>query len=255
MTDTTVSLASFAESDFRIGRILNRTTSVLSRNFPMFFAVSAVAQLPTLLVSRLSFSPETVTSGWQLTQVFALTGASVVLTIVLSVISQAVLLYGAFQDMRGRPVSLIESLQVGRRRFFPIIGLAVAMTVLLLLAGILFIIPAMVLYTMWFVATPACVVEQLGPSNSMRRSTQLTKGHGWKVFGLWLLLFLAGSVADQTITAALTAIGGRPLGFLGQLAWAGIWGAFYAVAVVVTYHDLRVAREGIDIHQIAGVFE
>jgi hypothetical protein len=31
--------------------------------------------------------------------------------------------------------------------------------------------------------------------------------------------------------------------------------AFYAVLIVVTYHDLRVAKEGIDTDQIAAVFE
>jgi hypothetical protein len=166
--------------------------------------------------------------------------------IVLSTLSQAIVLYGAFQDMRGRPVSLTESLQVGLRRFFPIIGLAISMTLLGVLAAIAFIIPAFILFTMWFVATPACVVEQLGPSNSMRRSSQLTKGHKWKIFGLMLLLIIASGVASQTITVALTAIGGEPLALIGDVLWNGVWGAFYAISVVVTYHDLRVAKEGID---------
>jgi hypothetical protein len=255
MTDISASLPSLAESDFRVGRVLNRTTSVLSRNFLMFFAVSAVAQLPTLLFVKLSSTAATATSGREIAQMFTMIGIGIILMIVLSVLSQAVVLYGAFQDMRGRRVNLAESLQVGLRRFFPIVGLAVAMTVLMMLAAILFIVPAMILFTMWFVATPACVVEQLGPSSSMRRSTQLTKGHRWKIFGLGLLLLLISVVADQVITTSLTAIGGEWVGLIGQVGWAGIWGAFYAIAVVVTYHDLRVAKEGVDIHQIAAVFE
>jgi hypothetical protein len=42
---------------------------------------------------------------------------------------------------------------------------------------------------------------------------------------------------------------------LGTLAWNGVWGAFYAIFGVVTYHDLRVAKEGVDVHQIAAVFD
>jgi hypothetical protein len=34
-----------------------------------------------------------------------------------------------------------------------------------------------------------------------------------------------------------------------------VWGAFYAIFVVVTYHDLRVAKEGVDVHEIASVFD
>jgi len=255
MTEMTASLGSFQESDFRVGRILNRTTSVLSRHLPMFFLVSAVAQLPPLLILKAAAMPEGMTSGHSLGRVLAMIGIGIVLTLVLSVLSQAILLYGAFQDMRGRQVSLVESLEVGLRRFLPIVGLAIAMTVLVMLAAILLVVPAMILFTMWFVAAPVCVVEQLGPSNSMRRSTQLTKGHRWKIFGLGLLLLLISVVADHAITASLTAIGGEWLAMAGQVIWTGIWGAFYAVAAVVTYHDLRVAKEGVDIHQITAVFE
>ena len=51
MTDTSLS-ARFAESDFRVGRVLNRTASVLSRNFLPFFIVTAIANLPTLLLFK-----------------------------------------------------------------------------------------------------------------------------------------------------------------------------------------------------------
>jgi hypothetical protein len=34
-----------------------------------------------------------------------------------------------------------------------------------------------------------------------------------------------------------------------------IWEAIFAVLVIATYHDQRVAREGVDIEQIAAVFE
>ena len=47
MTDTSVPTR-FAEGDFRVGRVLNRTASVFSRNFLTFFIVTAVASLPLL---------------------------------------------------------------------------------------------------------------------------------------------------------------------------------------------------------------
>ena len=47
-------------------------------------------------------------------------------------LGQAALLYGAFQQMRGKPVSLVQSFQVGLRRFFPVIGLAIAASLLTL---------------------------------------------------------------------------------------------------------------------------
>jgi len=37
--------------------------------------------------------------------------------------------------------------------------------------------------------------------------------------------------------------------------WGGILVAFNAVLLVVTYHDLRVAKEGTDIERLAVVFD
>src|SRR5215467_14168532 len=240
MTDASLA-ARFTESEFRVGRVLNRTSSVLSRNFLIFFVVTAVAQLPTLLFYRTeTVSPNA--SGTEIAVMVALAIGGAVLMVVLSMLSQAIVLYGAFQNMRGREVSLAESLQVGLGRFFPILGMA-------------FIVPGLILATMWFVAAPACIVERLGPWASMRRSRELTKGHRWKIFGLMILMIIISAVAGSTIQAAFTAMGGTPLALVGDVLWNGVWGAFYAIAVVVTYHDLRAAKEGIDIDQIAAVFD
>jgi len=253
MTDASLA-ARFTENEFRVGRVLNRTSSVLSRNFLIFFVVTAVAQLPALLFYRTeNVSPNA--SGTEIAVMVALAIGGAVLMVVLSMLSQAIVLYGAFQNMRGREVSLAESLQVGLGRFFPILGMAFLVALLAGLAVLAFIVPGLILATMWFVAAPACIVERLGPWTSMRRSRELTKGHRWKIFGLMIVLLLINGVAGSTITAALTAMGGSPLAMIGSVLWGGAFGAFSAIAVVVTYHDLRAAKEGIDIDQIAAVFD
>jgi hypothetical protein len=50
-------------------------------------------------------------------------------------------------------------------------------------------------------------------------------------------------------------IGGPILALIVFLAWSAIFGAFYAIMVVVIYHDLRVTKEGVDTDQIAAVFD
>jgi len=37
--------------------------------------------------------------------------------------------------------------------------------------------------------------------------------------------------------------------------WEGIWGSYYAILAIATYHELRTIKEGVDIDQIAAVFE
>jgi hypothetical protein len=273
MTDASLS-ARLAEGDFHVGRVISRAFSVLSRNFVTFFIVTTVAYLPVLLLLW-GMADAVSGSGVGIAVVFF----AVFLLIALFMLSQAVVLHGAFQDMRGRPVSLVESLGVGLRRFLPLIGLAVVMLIVALagvlvatlmsfpvatiagglIAGVLSValvaIAGVILLIMWFVATPVCVVERLGPLVSLRRSSQLTKGHRWKIFGLMLLMIVLSIIAGQVVEYILGAVGGLILVAIGTLVWNGIWGAFYAVAVAVTYHDLRVAKEGTSIEQIAAVFD
>jgi hypothetical protein len=250
MTDASMPTR-FAESDFRVGRVLSQTNSVLSRHFPTFFTIAAVANLPAALLFKDAHSSAASDTG----QAAGILILGVVLSLVLSVLSQAVILYGAFQDMRGRPVNLTESLMVGLGRFFPIVGLAIIMSLLVGLAMVLLIVPGLILLTMWFVGTPVCVVEQRGPWASLRRSSELTKGHRWKIFGLMLVFIVVSALVSPLIELVLNSIGGKILAFIGELVWNGVWGAFYAIAAVVAYHDLRVAKEGVDIEQIAAVFD
>jgi uncharacterized membrane protein len=172
----------------------------------------------------------------------------------LSTLSYAIILHAAFQDMRRRRVRLAESLNVGLRRFLPLIGLAFVAGFLVVLGLILLIIPGLILYTMWFVGVPACVVERRGPWTSLRRSRELTKGYRWKLFGLALLLLVA-NLGGSVIQIVLTALAGPIVGVTGQLIWSGIWAAFSAIVITVTYYDLRVVKEGVDIDQIAAVFD
>jgi hypothetical protein len=245
MTDVTLPAGRFADGDFRVGHAVSQAWSVLSRNFLIFFAVTAVAAIPVAATGTVA-DP---------LQVLHLEGFGPFLGLVLSPLSQAVVLYGAFQDMRGRRVDLGESMWVGLRRFFPVVGVAICVTLLGLLGLLAFVVPGLICFTMWFVATPACVVEGRGASASITRSADLTRGHRWKIFGLMVLLYVSDAIMDGAIDRTLTLAESGIPAFVGHVIWSGIWGAFYAILVVVTYHDLRVAKEGVDIEQIVSVFE
>jgi hypothetical protein len=260
MTDVSLPAGRFAEGDFRVGHVFSRAWSVFSRNFLTFILVTGIASLPSLLMPRPSPTPQV--------DPFANLGLTIflaLLLIVLGTLSQAVVLYGAFQVMRGQPIDLAESARIGLRRFFPIVGVAISMVLLIGLASMFFVVPGLILYVMWFVATPVCVVEQLGPWRSMGRSRALTKGHRWKILGLMLLIILPAVIFGAIVGALMFAATGgflamaaalsTTVGQVVNLIWNAIWTAFFAIVIVVTYHDLRVAREGVDTEQIAAVFE
>jgi MFS family permease len=248
MTDTSLPASRFAERDFRVGNAMNQAIQVLSRNVVPFSIVTGVAALPSvLLFGRDPGAIKTATeAAWYV--------AGFLIMIMLGAVSQAVVLYGAFEDMRGRPVNLVASLKVGWRRFLPVIGTAIAVGLLGALGCVLLLVPGFILFTMWYVATPAVVVEPIGPWRAMSRSAELTKGNRWKVFGMMVLLIIIGAIGGGMV-AGVSAATGTTIGLLLNLVWSALFGAFSAILVVVTYHDLRVVKEGVDIDQIAAVFD
>jgi hypothetical protein len=227
-------------NEFRIGTVLRRTWSVQSRSFIPFFLVTALAAAPDLLLSG---APNR--------------GAmflSAVAGDVIRRLGQAALIEGALAQMRGQPVSLLRSVQFGFRRFFPVIGLA--MTVSLLIGvGAVVVVPGVIAYAMTFVAAPVCVVEQLGVFASVERSAQLTRGHRWRILGMALLVLLPGGVVSALIDVLVEGFEvGVVAASAAHVIWEGIWGTYYAVVVIATYHDLRTVKDGVDIEQIAAVF-
>jgi len=254
MAHTSVAAAHFAEGDFRVGSVISRSASILSRHFLTFFIVTVIAHSPMILLARtLTPQPTDVDQAVRLGVAWGLLG--LVQLIVLGTLGEAVIVHAAFQDMQRRPVRLAESLNVALRRLLPILGFAFVAYLLISLRFSLLIIPGLILYTMWFVALPACVVERLGPWSSLRRSRELTKGHRWKLFGLALLLIIGG-FGSPFLQFALTAVDADAIvALIGRLIWQGLWVSFVTTVVAVAYHDLRVAKEGVDIDQVAGVFD
>src|SRR5262249_39821319 len=157
-----------------------RSVAVMSRHVLAFFIVALIAYSPMLLETKTpAGEPPDIAQalsllGWAL--------LSLILLIAFSTLGQGAIVHAAFQDVRRRPVRLAESLSVSLRRFLPVIGLACVGGILTMLALLLLIVPGFILYTMWFVGLPVCIIERLGPWRSLRRSQQLTKGHRWKLF-------------------------------------------------------------------------
>jgi uncharacterized membrane protein len=137
-----------------------------------------------------------------------------------------------------------------------IAGLAIELGLLLLF------VPGLVVACMFLVTTPACVSDQLGPIASLSRSRQLTKGYRWQVLGLLLIIYGVPTIIKLSISRFMLAslINSNPfyslayfysVSFIIQI----IVDSFVTIAVAVAYFMLRTAREGVDIWQLARVFD
>ena len=153
-------VAPTAPGEFRVGAVFSKTATLLSRNFLIFFVVALVAALPRLLWVGAEVQ-NAANFPWGRFSV----GLS--LFLVLNTLAQAVIVYGAFQAMRGRAVNLSECLRVGLGRFFPIIGLVICAYLAIWIGLLLFVVPGIILGIMWYVATHK---EDVAPQELKKRA-------------------------------------------------------------------------------------
>jgi hypothetical protein len=235
--------------EFRIGQVLSKSVTIYGRHIVLFTLIAGIIGLPIvfsgyLLLGIRSNSPFPVSSV-----------VGLFIAFFLQPLSTAIILYGAFQDMRGQGVRLGESIARGLARFPSLLGLMFLSTLGIMLGLIVFLVPGVILMIMWYVAVPVCVVERAGPISSLGRSQALTKGHRWKLFGFVILIAVLGFIGRRISLALGAVVAGLPGALIGEAIWQGFAQAFGSVIIVVAYHDLRAAKEGIDIERIAAVFD
>jgi len=241
--------AAAAAPGLRVGRVLNLAFHILLRGAPKYIALMAVVWLPQLLYSLFAAAAVVRWGGQSAQQVI-----DGFLLLALNSLSDAVVLYGAFQDMRARPFGFGQSLAKGLARFLPVLGLSIAVGLGELFGLVLLIVPGLIFMTMWSVAPPACVVEGRGPFDALRRSAFLTEGYRWKVFAIVLLIGVVTAIVSGVAEVIFAQVGDRAA-TIADFVVNVVIGAWQSVVVAVLYHDLRVAKEGIDIDGIAAVFD
>jgi len=173
---------------------------------------------------------------------------------VLNAISEAVILYSAFQRLSGRPFQPGEAFQRALARFLPLVGLGLLVGLAVGIGFMLLIVPGVILLVMWAVGVPACVVEGLGATESLSRSSALTKGYRWPILGIMFVVGLVNWIGTIILTLALSAAGPVVLALV-TLVWTAAWAVYWNCVLVMIYHDLRVAKEGLNTQQIASVFD
>ncbi len=164
----------------------------------------------------------------------------------------------------GKPVTFKEALREATPRLLPLLGLTVLYTLAILVGAIFCLIPAIIPYTFWALASPAFILERGTVMESFRRSVKLVSGMFWRVFGILLLAyviswFLASIITTPFSFSAFLSIFGNMdqvyipstsdliLQSVGTVIAQTIVGPFTALVTVILYIDQRMRREGMDI--------
>jgi flagellar biosynthesis protein FlhB len=169
------------------------------------------------------------------------------------VVASAATILAAAEAYAGIPSDWRQSAAAGLRRIIPIIVLTVVAAVLMTIGFVIVLIPGIFLAVSFAVATPALMIERVGPIESLKRSWRLATGERWRLFGAGLsMIIIAGIVFGILALIVYFALSG--------LAELGEGDASYYVQQVVTllsipltaavgavlYVDLRVRKEDLD---------
>ncbi len=275
-----MSVASMALTDFRVGHVLSRSMAILARNIVPFGLLAILFTAPSFVLSVM-FDPQAGLTDPKTMQALeygneaaiqevVLMGVAIIaltiLGIILSTIVTATMVYGTFQDLRGTPASIGISLRKGAGAILPVIGVALLGTLLTMLGALALIIPGFMIAAALWVAIPTAVVERPGVIASLKRSADLTRGYRWKIFGIFVVIWLVSAVAvgmvQTPLAVSVATAGPQGIGSGLFLVYNGLvllvsafFTALAAVASAVAYHDLRAVKEGFDIDRFASVFD
>ncbi len=255
---------------FSVGDIIRTSFAVYFSNLPAFLPLSLIVLSPAFAVVLLPDSsslndPPTMPDPNDVNDpqtVFDLLGPFYLVLVRESFVGwlctfwlEAAFAFGVVRRLRGGDAGFAESFVQFARRVVPASVVALVVAVVTGVGFVLFIVPGVVLALILWVAAPTVIVER-GSLRALSRSAELTRGYKGQIFGLALILGLF-----QLVALGMTSLVSSSITTNSLLAWTiaeavwvvltGIW----ATAVAVTYHDLRVLREGVDTRTVSRVFE
>lgn len=245
-----------------VGSIVNKTFSIWWANFGKFFGTLLLAYLPLVLLG-VGAGAYGAAAGGALGKVppvlIVLIALSAVAFVVLALAQFGGVTYATLQHLAGKRTSIGAMFGVGIRRAWPLFLVGAAASLLVMLGFVALVVPGVIAALGLTVAYSVVVAERVGTVDAIKRSFALTKGKRGTIFGALFVVMCAlwaASLVGNLATAAAAsnqvfAFVGLALSLVAQLALTPLT----TVAMAVAYHDLRVAKEGVDTSQLASVFE
>jgi hypothetical protein len=248
MEPLATTLAPAPPRPFSAGAVIGRSFATWLRNLVPFSVVTLLVNVPVFAIEALAPAGESV----------GIEGAARVVSGLANLVVTAALTYGVLQSLRGESVPLGRLLGTGFSKMGSVLLVSIAFGFIVFLGFVLLVVPGVVALCALYVAVPAVVVEDIGPGEALGRSRALTKGSRWSILAVALVVgavtFVVAAAAGALVAFGASALP-RPLPALLSTAIVALLTPLGACAAAVAYHDLRVAKEGVDTAALVKVFE
>jgi hypothetical protein len=254
-----------------VGEVLDASFKVVRQSFGTLALCVLVVALPLNIIDTLILASTTdnafnldsaavgtsdVSTGTQLAGGL-LRG---VINVVLLTIASAACFRAVSSVYLGEQPTVGGSISFGFRRVLSVLVLSVLYAVGLIIPFLLLVIPGIWLAVKWSLSYPALLFEGVGPVKALGRSFELTKDRWWPTFGALLVMYLIvvvissilGLLFGATLIAsleneALAAVIYTIVNTLSSLITLPL----FAAVLTIIYFDLRVRKEGFDLHLLA----
>jgi hypothetical protein len=268
-------------ASFSGGDAIGRSFQIFGRQFLVLIPLAALFQAVPTLVSYAGMSRLMTAFEERRYGAMGLDWTWVILEAVTAYLFplafQAVVAYAVFQSLRGRPAGWGTSFGKGLTRLpnalgaslLVVLGILVPIFLLTMFLAVLGPGPAVLgmlggfvwaimIGCAWFVSIQCAVVEG-GVARAVARSSALTRGARGKIFAIMLLVYLLPSLIDFAVDRIVFPDSEMLDNWRGQIfaasALSVVFSALQAVTAAVVYHDLRKAKEGVDVSDLVKVFE
>jgi hypothetical protein len=214
-----------------VGRTFERVFQIYGKQFGILIPAALLLFVPVALINGFLYE-----EGGVLMSILASA-----IAVVATYWYQGMVVEAARDILDGRRDHTIGSLFSAAGPVVPkLILVGILAGIAIAIGFILLIVPGLYLLTIWAVIVPVIVLERTDVFAAFGRSRQLVKGHGWQVFGVLLLLFVASLVVRIIVGAIIGGIFDSFVGFaLAELIVSVLVVPLSALAAAVIYFELK----------------
>jgi hypothetical protein len=248
-----------------VGAIISGSFSILFGNFVKVFLLGFIGAFIGFIVNFafLGFGLATGSGDPVVDPNTILIGSavSIIINLVIYGLVTALIIQLSYDAKLGRSNSFGTYFKTALPAIFPIIVLTFVVTILSMIGALALIIGAFWVLAVFYVMAPVAVIEQ-GGFGSLKRSAALTKEYRWPIVGLFIIVMLLSTVIQFVTGFVIGSVGFLTSGFGGQFVagvglsmFSGLAYAFGGIVIALVYARLRAIKEGVDVDQIAAVFD
>ena len=253
-----------------VPELIDAAFQLTRRNYVPLLVLAAVTYIPTFAVLVLIGAPAAMAGDDSLGMIGLVWILALPLLLVWYAVGVGAMAIAASEAYQGRAVDPGSALRQALSRWLTIVAACLAKWLLIGVAGLVvgiivgvggavlgplaavLAIPALALpvmmWTRFFAVPTVTVLEGLGTSDSLRRSSQLSQGFRWKVLGTYVVAYaIVFAITMAAMVVAMLVLKNMILAQLASNLLSLLGFPLVGAVGVVLYYDMRIRKEGFDL--------